>query len=1520
MDKKDKKPGLNRKGLDTMGKRLLVLTLAILMTFQFCTPTFSGVSFAEEEPAATETVEPVETAVTEEAPADVQEEQQPVTEETGEVSGEAAEEQVEPAAPEEVTVDEPAEDVTEEQPAEVAQEETSEEPAPAEVKEETKPEADAEKYPAASFEKSAGDTNVTVIAPEGALPEGTEMAVKEVTFLKLAQVKSAVKDELGSEAKVVKAVDITFTKDGKEVQPREGFPLQVSFSSAKFANLENASVVHVDDNKNATKLEDGVVAAEGNEVAFEADQFSIYAIVDGEPKIVTVNFYDENGNLVNTQYVKKIDNAVQDCYNPQWELEYGTEFYGWSTEAGTTPIGKIESVNELIESNWDSYPADTPVSFYAAVQKVYVVTFNRYNDEGVLVVLDTVTVPVDAADKTIEIPGDLGTELGDEFLGWLSQDGTQYAQGASYTVTDHTSFYLKEQGRAWLIFDSNAGGPGSGATYTPPQLIFGNGVVTTKPADPTRKGYKFLGWNESPEGNGTWWSKTDDASVNGFGTAISEDVTLYAQWEGDETNYYVIYWKQSASDAAGLADDQKTYVYVASSEARTAKTGDTVPITDADKTYNVAGTNESINFFEYNEENSDLSKTVAADGSTTLNVYYDRKEITYNFDYGTETKTISGYELARFVSNNNYVYAIKIDGVWHQITEYGYYVWNASRINSVSNGTIGFRYGGSNYNLGRYSNSAYSVPEDKSFTGLYGSSFTEWPEAGDDREWYYGGYGFPLALTVFDPLACYNGNNPSSFTDTTITFTAGSGDTGGYKMYVYVQSETGDWVYTDDYVLSTANLGYDGTWYPTETFTGFTIHSYQVRSTINTSESAWTSITNSGHFDYNNNVFLRYSRNQHKITYVSQGTHTTGRTTHTETGIYYDASLSGYDTKWTPTNGADGYAFAGWYADEACNVPFDFSKEKMGDTDLTVYAKWITQRCRVVLNPNAPEGSYEFANNQGLSFRVDYNEKVDSSNITGTAAKRTGYVLDYWLIEGTNKQWNFDTLVNSAVDGVNPNYQSTEEWANNTYGDNDGAHDNVVNLLKLKAHWKLNVQDNSVYVIYKVGDEYCVYNANGALQTNIPVDESPYVLQPGAASINFQLAEPPTGYNDGYDFKDWALLNPDGSKSGTTYQATSTHTVTSDYFKEETLTDEDGNTATIRYVILEAEFTVQVDKATMVVFDGNGGKTSDGDTEKPQSYLVNKEFQILGNDTFTREGYTFKEWNTSADGTGNTLEAGTTVAADNLDGAGWDASSETNRVYAIWKPRTDIPYTVEYYYMQNDGTYSATATGSDTTRTGTTDTTVEVTDDDKTPKPNDYSLTGTYVLDENKDDDWTGTVAGDGSLVLKVYFKQQFTITYQKGDHGTFDDIVYNNQDYGATTLQPEETDLTHEEGYRFAGWEPEVSTTVSGNATYVAQWEPDPELTYTVTYSAVNGTVSTAANNDIQILTTEGVTGSTAAANEGYKFDGWYKGEDKISGDLTLSTEDAVANLNKTEAGNYADTAYVAKFVVDDEQTYTVT
>ena len=420
------------------------------------------------------------------------------------------------------------------------------------------------------------------------------------------------------------------------------------------------------------------------------------------------------------------------------------------------------------------------------------------------------------------------------------------------------------------------------------------------------------------------------------------------------------------------------------------------------------------------------------------------------------------------------------------------------------------------------------------------------------------------------------------------------------------------------------------------------------------------------------NVYCYYTRDKEEIRFVSVSD---GRQ-EIDKSVYYQQSLKDYKNT-TPTNGADGYAFVGWYTDESCaeGTEFDFNST-MPNHDITLYAKWETQRCRVVLEPNAPEGEYSFANNQGLTFRLDYNETVDDSNINSTAAHRPGYVLDHWYAVETGQEWRFDTPVNSAVPGVNPNYQQTSDWINNVYGDHDGQHDNVVNILKLKAYWKLNLTDNSVYVIYKVGDAYCIYTASGDLQTIIPVDDTAYILNEGVEDVSFTVADAPEDFNDSYNFKDWALLNPDGSKSGTVFVPTTYNTVSSDYFVTETITDDSGATATIRYIFLEAEFTPQVDKATAVIFKGNGGKTSGvggysvGDEEIAESYLVNKTFNILSNDTFVRDGYTFVEWNTASDGSGETLIAGTLVAADNLTGTGWDSAEQQNIVYAIWQANT----------------------------------------------------------------------------------------------------------------------------------------------------------------------------------------------------------------------------------------------------------
>ncbi|MBT9776455.1 hypothetical protein GPL15_08060, partial [Clostridium sp. MCC353] len=177
----------------------------------------------------------------------------------------------------------------------------------------------------------------------------------------------------------------------------------------------------------------------------------------------------------------------------------------------------------------------------------------------------------------------------------------------------------------------------------------------------------------------------------------------------------------------------------------------------------------------------------------------------------------------------------------------------------------------------------------------------------------------------------------------------------------------------------------------------------------------------------------------------------------------------------------------------------------------------------------------------------------------------------------------------------------------------------------------------------------------------------------------------------------------------------------------------------------------------------------------------------------------------------------------------WDPAVEptveSDAVYtAIWSPES-VKYHVEYFY-QKQGTYSQTADDKSEDRFALTNTPVKVADEDLVP-----AKTG-YAFDENADNlnILEGTVAGDGSLVLKVYFKQQFTVTYEPGTQGTFKAETTENLDYNAAT--PEFTGTAAgNAGYTFAGWEPEVADTVTKDAVYVAQWTADEDTEYKVEY-----------------------------------------------------------------------------------------
>ena len=92
------------------------------------------------------------------------------------------------------------------------------------------------------------------------------------------------------------------------------------------------------------------------------------------------------------------------------------------------------------------------------------------------------------------------------------------------------------------------------------------------------------------------------------------------------------------------------------------------------------------------------------------------------------------------------------------------------------------------------------------------------------------------------------------------------------------------------------------------------------------------------------------------------------------------------------------------------------------------------------------------------------------------------------------------------------------------------------------------------------------------------------------------------------------------------------------------------------------------------------------------------------------------------------------------------------------------------------------------------------------------------------------TVVGSNGVTFNVSCEQKYTVTYTDGVDG---EVIFKDQVYykkpGEKT--PAFRGTPTRTGYKFIGWEPAVSGTVTANATYTAQWvsisdlDPAPEL-----------------------------------------------------------------------------------------------
>lgn len=192
---------------------------------------------------------------------------------------------------------------------------------------------------------------------------------------------------------------------------------------------------------------------------------------------------------------------------------YGYTFMGWGTSNSTTTVSYNAG---------GTYKNNTAITLYAIWKKDITLNYNNNGGTGAPS-SSTVTIYNATTSHTFTISNTTPTRVGYNFLGWsLNANATtaSYQPGAEITLTDSDVLYAVWQLKTYQISYNANGGVGAPNSQTKTYGI----NLTLSSVEPTRSGYKFLGWST----NG---SDEEPMYLSGGTFTANENTTLYAIWE-----------------------------------------------------------------------------------------------------------------------------------------------------------------------------------------------------------------------------------------------------------------------------------------------------------------------------------------------------------------------------------------------------------------------------------------------------------------------------------------------------------------------------------------------------------------------------------------------------------------------------------------------------------------------------------------------------------------------------------------------------------------------------------------------------------------------------------------------------------------------------------------------------------------------------------------------------------------------------------------------------------------------------
>ena len=287
-----------------------------------------------------------------------------------------------------------------------------------------------------------------------------------------------------------------------------------------------------------------------------------------------------------------------------------------------------------------------------------------------------------------------------------------------------------------------------------------------------------------------------------------------------------------------------------------------------------------------------------------------------------------------------------------------------------------------------------------------------------------------------------------------------------------------------------------------------------------------------------------------------------------------------------------------------------------------------------------------------------------------------------------------------------------------------------------------------------------------------------------------------------------------------------------------------------------------------VTFEANGSAEYPVEGTMPSQTVTAKTDTALSANAFSREGYNFLNWNTAADGTGESYADGATV---NL--------TEDTTLYAQWEIQK---FTVTW--VNDDGTELEK---DENVEYGTTP---EYNGETPT-KAGDAQYTYTFSR-------WDPEISKvTANITYKAVYDQTvntYTVIW-KNEDGTI--LETAQVEYGAIPEYNGEMptkESTEQYTYAFEGWTPEI-TVVTGDAEYTATFT-NTVRTYTVTWKNWDGTVLE-TNENVEYGATPEYNGKTptkpADAQYTYTFTGWVPVVSAVTGDITYTAVFSEA-LNK--------------------------